>query len=1274
MQKSFALAGILAALMLAPRCVNEQNPYLDVQKTGCVFAKLPPDTVEIFSTFQFSIEVLLAGNLQSVSLHVDDNRLWGSADTTFGRNMIESLENMRLSVSFADTGLHEMRCVGRLTNGDSIVHRDTLYARSPLDQRDTIVEYGTVVTLQTSPVDDDVSYVWDLKQGQSFERLQPTVSFTVNGLLEEINAELHVESKTARSPSQHFTITLRGLPPSLIQPIVPSRWQDTVGASSLKIRIGAIDGAGLSSVSLNDAMMTRDQADGTFFRMMVFNEGRNVVRIKSIDNTGNGRIDSLVIFFAPNAPDNLPPQISIKAPGNLAHIAEGSVTVRGSAFDAGGISSLKVNGIEASRDYPYWSVPLQLSHGCDTLRVVVVDSSRNRNAAADSVVVTQNTPPAFTPSAGAFDTLLPVAQPYTITVHATDLDQDALSFQPLKIAQGSTFGASNGAAIISYTPAQPGLDTFMLAVNDVWGGGDTVTWRVIVTAPGESAPFFVTDAATLPETVTAFGLYSASVRALDPGKRSMTYALLKPPAPAGMTIDSAGTVRWAPLEGDTGSARVLVQASNGIGHDTLDWNVTVHPFDWPPVLLNPGAKTVDKAEELQFALAASDKNGDLLDFQFGATFPTGARLDGNIFTWSPGVNVAGQYGRYAAEFIVRESNRLPALSDTEKILITVINTSGPPGLITPGDTAIVVANTMVFTLSAVYRDTARLTYSMLNAPQGAALALNRFSWTPDSLQVGRHAVTFVVKDTSEPAMSDSATVIITVVQANIAPALVDPGNQTVDENSLLQFKLSAIDANSDSIGFSVINLPEGARLAGNQFSWTPTYRQAGTHTITFFATDNGAPSLKDSQTVIITVRDVNAPPVLDKPGDKLMSVKQTLAFTLAATDVDNNMLSYMMANGPAGATLIEKTFTWTPTVAQVGNYQVSFIVTDNGIPARGDLAIITISVNNGNIAPILTNPGNQVVNEKELLQFALVTTDLNNDPLIYSMINGPREASLNGSQFRWTPTYTQAGKYSLQFVVADNGTPALADTESIIIIVSNVNQTPVANAGADQIVGVDTIVLLDGSKSFDPDSQSAALTYLWKQTLGAAVSLTGSTTAQASFTPAIAGSYTFRLTVSDGAAEHSDSVTINAAVLKNLLTNGDFSNDSTKWTTQVVSPATGSISFGAGVAHFRINTVGGQSWHFQLYQKIAVVKGKSYNYIFSARKIQDAEHTIKFVIIDESYRPVSDATKTVTLNNNWATFSGSFTATGSRAVRVGVQAGLSNCDIEVDNFIVTQQP
>jgi subtilisin family serine protease len=91
-------------------------------------------------------------------------------------------------------------------------------------------------------------------------------------------------------------------------------------------------------------------------------------------------------------------------------------------------------------------------------------------------------------------------------------------------------------------------------------------------------------------------------------------------------------------------------------------------------------------------------------------------------------------------------------------------------------------------------------------------------------------------------------------------------------------------------------------------------------------------------------------------------------------------------------------------------------------------------------------------------------------------------------------------------------------------VVVDVNQAPTADAGEDASTNPGTVTALDGTGSTDPDGDP--LTHSWIQISGPAVTLTGADTATPSFTAPDSGAVSFRLTVSDGSRNATDTVTV----------------------------------------------------------------------------------------------------------------------------------------------------
>ncbi|MDB6025744.1 MAG: hypothetical protein JWM68_1967 [Verrucomicrobiales bacterium] len=261
-----------------------------------------------------------------------------------------------------------------------------------------------------------------------------------------------------------------------------------------------------------------------------------------------------------------------------------------------------------------------------------------------------------------------------------------------------------------------------------------------------------------------------------------------------------------------------------------------------------------------------------------------------------------------------------------------------------------------------------LTYSLSNAPAGASIGYKTgiFSWTPTGAQAGLYTVSVLVTD--QFGYTDVKTFKITVTAgANNAPVLAAIGNKSVKEGIALAFTATAIDPDGGQTKTFTLDAgaPAGASInsGSGAFTWTPTEAQGpGSYPITIRVTDNGSPAKNDFETITVTVTEANVAPVVAAITDKTVNEGSNVSFTATATDADlpANAITWSLDSGaPAGATINAGSgaFSWTPTEAQgPDTYIITVRATDNGTPVLSGTKSFNVTVNEVNIAPVLSVP------------------------------------------------------------------------------------------------------------------------------------------------------------------------------------------------------------------------------------------------------------------------------------------------------------------------------
>ena len=400
-------------------------------------------------------------------------------------------------------------------------------------------------------------------------------------------------------------------------------------------------------------------------------------------------------------------------------------------------------------------------------------------------------------------------------------------------------------------------------------------------------------------------------------------------------------------------------------------------------------------------------------------------------------------------------------AETSVLTFEYGSTNDPPVLAQIADKSVAESNLLSFGIAATDPDGDAITYSALNLPGGAQFGAQSFTWTPDYTQAGTYQVTFIADDGK---LQDSRIVSITVDNTNREPVLAVIGSKSVQENSVLTFTVNATDLDGEPLTYLAQNLPEGADFTNRTFTWIPTYSQAGNYTVTFVAGDG---DLEDTETVVITVENLNRPPVFVYITDKSVAENSELAFTVIAFDPDGDPVICLAHNLPAGADFTDRTFTWTPAYSQAGTYQVTFTANDG---QSADLETVAITVTNLNRGPVLQTIADKSVAENDQLLFSIAATDPDGDTLTYAAENLPDGAVFSGQTFTWTPGNDQAGIYQVTFTASDQD---VQDSMAVTITVTDSNRSPVIEPVGDKSVN-ERKMLTFTLGATDPDGDTIA--------------------------------------------------------------------------------------------------------------------------------------------------------------------------------------------------------
>ncbi|MEE6131985.1 tandem-95 repeat protein [Priestia sp. GS2] len=695
-----------------------------------------------------------------------------------------------------------------------------------------------------------------------------------------------------------------------------------------------------------------------------------------------------------------------------------------------------------------------------------------------------------------FITILPINDPPVVSDHTitTTVDIPILSAITANDPEGGTLtytlnqAPANGTVVLNangtytYTPNAGfiGNDVFTVLVTDPQGatGLSTVSVVVLETNGNTTSP---DGQLTTPEEIPVPGQVIATNTLGNP----LTYTVIDPPDFGTVVLNQAtGAYTYTPFQNFVGNDTFVVFVTDGQGGNaTSSQVITVTPVNDAPVVPNYQI-TTNEDTPITSEVIATDVEGNPLTYSLlvAPTNGTAVVNPNGVYTYTPNANFNG-------------TDTLTVLVDdgqggtaTSIITVNVIPINDPP--VGPNDITLVTNEDTTVPGQVVATDPEGgvLTYVLENAPVNGTAVVNAdgtFTYTPNLNYTGFDSFTVRVSDAQGAFIITN--VLITVVPVNDPPT-VPNYSYTINEDTVLNSEVVGTDVDGDPLTYELAAAPANGTVVVNPngtFTYTPNPDFTGQDNFFVNVLDSrGGVAISE---ILITVVPVNDPPIAPNLITVTTNEDVAVGGVVNAIDPDGDPLVYALEDGPTNGTVVvnaDGTFVYTPNPNFTGTDTFTVRVTD----AAGAFAIVNVQaiVNPVNDAP--TVPDYQFsINEDTILSNRVVGTDIDDDPLTYSLfsppVNGTAVVNPDGT-YTYTPNSNFNGTDNFFVLVTDpNGGQAVS---TITINVLPVNDPPIAPNEIAIVTNEDTAIT-SSVNAVDPDGDPLVYTLEDAPTNGTAV-------------------------------------------------------------------------------------------------------------------------------------------------------------------------------------------
>jgi hypothetical protein len=431
----------------------------------------------------------------------------------------------------------------------------------------------------------------------------------------------------------------------------------------------------------------------------------------------------------------------------------------------------------------------------------------------------------------------------------------------------------------------------------------------------------------------------------------------------------------------------------------------------PPVAIAQDLTTPEDTP-LAIGLSGTDPNGDSLAFSLVST-PTHGVLSGTspVLFYTPEANY---FGPDSFKFQVDDGHGGTSVA-TISIMVAPVNDSpvaNPQSLTTAEDTPL----PFVLTGSDV-EDTSPAILSVGMPAHGTLSGtLPNLTYTPALNYYGPDSFIFTVSDSANAP--STATISIAVTPVNDPPVA---SAQTVPtpEDTPVTITLTGMDVDGDTLSYAVTSLPTHGILSGTppNLTYAPETNYFGLDSFQFQVDDgHGGTSVA---TISIMVAPVNDPPVVSAPTSLLTSEDAAVAFSVTASDVEGDTLTYNFVAAHGAVSGTAPNFSYTPAADYNGMDSIEVRVSDG----NGGIRMVAVAVTITSVPDAPLPPGNVRITTapNTPVPVALTAYDGDGDPVTFRLLGGPTRGTLSGvpPNLTYTPLPNFLGEDSLTCQASD---------------------------------------------------------------------------------------------------------------------------------------------------------------------------------------------------------------------------------------------------------------